>query len=130
MISLPNQNGAPAINLLGEPLEPCSNAPLTGFFRDGSCNTCPEDTGHHTVCAQVTAEFLEFSKARGNDLSTPRPEFQFPGLQPGDRWCLCAGRWLEAEEAGVAPPVVLSATNAKAAEIVPADLLGRYAIHE
>jgi len=100
-----------ARNVLGEKLQSCSERPLTGFFRDGCCNTSPEDVGVHTVCAVMTAEFLEFSKARGNDLSTPMPEFGFPGLQPGDRWCLCAPRWREALDAGKAPRVVLGATH-------------------
>ncbi|MCW5574793.1 MAG: DUF2237 domain-containing protein, partial [Burkholderiales bacterium] len=99
-----------ARNVLGDKLQPCSERPLTGFFRDGCCNTSPEDAGVHTVCAVMTAEFLEFSKARGNDLSTPVPEFGFPGLKPGDRWCLCAPRWREALDAGRAPRVVLAAT--------------------
>ena len=100
-----------ARNVLGEKLQSCSERPVTGFFRDGCCNTSPEDAGVHTVCAVMTAEFLEFSKARGNDLSTPVPEFGFPGLQPGDRWCLCAPRWREALDAGFAPRVVLGATH-------------------
>lgn len=100
-----------ARNVLGGPLLPCSVAPLTGFFRDGCCNTAPEDAGLHTVCAQMTAEFLAFSRRMGNDLSTPRPEFGFAGLKPGDRWCLCAARWEEARRAGVAPPVLLEATH-------------------
>ncbi len=100
-----------ARNVLGEKLQSCSERPVTGFFRDGCCNTSPEDAGVHTVCAVMTAEFLEFSKARGNDLSTPVPEFGFPGLQPGDRWCLCAPRWREALDAGRAPRVVLGATH-------------------
>lgn len=98
-------------NVLGEKLQDCSERPLTGFFRDGCCNTSPEDAGVHTVCAVMTAEFLEFSKARGNDLSTPMPDFGFPGLKPGDRWCLCAPRWREALDAGHAPQVVLAATH-------------------
>jgi uncharacterized protein (DUF2237 family) len=101
-------------NVLGEPLEGCSLKPMTGFFRDGCCNTSREDRGSHTVCAVMTAEFLEFSKSRGNDLSTPVPEFGFPGLQPGDRWCLCAPRWQEAHLAQRAPRVVLRATHAGA----------------
>ena len=100
-----------ARNVLGEKLQSCSERPLTGFFRDGCCNTSSEDVGVHTVCAVMTAEFLEFSKARGNDLSTPMPEFGFPGLKPGDRWCLCAPRWREALDAGRAPQVVLAATH-------------------
>ena len=100
-----------ARNVLGGTLETCSLAPRTGFFRNGCCDTGPDDVGVHTVCVRMTAEFLEFSKARGNDLSTPRPELGFPGLKPGDRWCLCAPRWQEALEAGMAPPVVLAATH-------------------
>jgi uncharacterized protein len=102
---------APARNVLGEPLEICSFKPMTGFFRDGCCNTGPEDLGSHTVCVVMTAEFLAFSKSRGNDLSAPVPEFGFPGLKPGDRWCLCALRWQEALEANQAPRVVLRATH-------------------
>ena len=101
-----------ALNVLGEPLAPCSMDPMTGFYRDGCCNTGYEDTGIHTVCTRVTAKFLEFSKRRGNDLSTPMPEYGFPGLKPGDQWCLCAPRWQEALEAGMAPKVVLEATHA------------------
>lgn len=101
----------PARNVLGEPLEPCSRDPLTGFYRDGCCNTGPEDRGSHTVCALVTDDFLAFSKARGNDLSTAMPEYGFPGLKEGDRWCLCAPRWQEACLAGKAPRVVLRATH-------------------
>jgi uncharacterized protein (DUF2237 family) len=102
--------GAPR-NVLGEPLDVCSIAPMTGFYRDGCCNTGQEDIGSHTVCAVMTAAFLDFSKSRGNDLSTPMPELGFPGLKPGDRWCLCASRWQEAFEAGQAPRVVLRATH-------------------
>lgn len=101
-------------NVLGGRLATCSNAPLTGFFRTGCCETGPQDAGNHSVCAVVTAEFLAFSKSHGNDLSTPRPEFGFPGLRPGDRWCLCAPRWQEAFEAGCAPAVVLEATESEA----------------
>ncbi len=104
----------PSVNVLGGVLQPCSIKPLTGFFRDGCCATGPEDVGSHTVCAVVTAEFLRFSRARGNDLSTPMPAYGFPGLQPGDRWCLCAPRWQEALAAGAAPAVVLRATEASA----------------
>ena len=104
----------PALNVLGGRLQSCSMTPLTGFFRNGCCNTAPEDRGSHTVCAVLTAEFLAFSRAQGNDLSTPRPEYGFPGLQPGDRWCLCAPRWQEAFAAGQAPCVVLAATEAGA----------------
>lgn len=107
-----------ATNVLGTELSLCSTDPMTGFYRDGCCNTGTEDLGLHLVCAVMTAEFLEFSRSRGNDLSTPRPEFGFPGLRPGDRWCLCAGRWQEALEAGVAPPVVLEATHLWALEHV------------
>ena len=102
-----------ARNVLGGELEVCGTDPLTGFYRNGCCDTGGEDAGVHTVCARVSAEFLEFSARRGNDLSTPRPEFGFAGLAPGDRWCLCADRWVEAFEAGVAPPVVLEATHAR-----------------
>ncbi len=103
-----------SVNVLGSRLESCSRSPVTGFYRNGSCDTGPGDIGSHTVCAVVTAEFLAFSRSRGNDLSTPRPEFGFAGLQPGDRWCLCAPRWQEAFEAGAAPDVVLQATHAGA----------------
>ena len=116
----------PSLNVLGQPLEPCSTAPLTGFFRDGTCNTCTEDTGSHTVCAVMTAEFLALSKYLGNDLSTPRPEFRFPGLKPGDRWCLCAARFLQAHHEGCAPKVYLAATHLRAADIVPLDVLQAY----
>ncbi len=115
-------------NVLGGRLEPCSLEPRTGFYRDGCCNTGPEDLGLHVVCARMTAKFLAFSKARGNDLSTPQPDFGFPGLKPGDRWCLCAGRWREALEAGVAPPVVLSATHEEALAVVSLDDLKRHAL--
>ncbi|MGH6824765.1 DUF2237 family protein [Methyloceanibacter sp.] len=115
-------------NVFGEPLKSCSERPLTGFYRSGCCHTGPEDLGLHTVCVEVTAEFLAFSKARGNDLSTPRPEFGFPGLEPGDRWCLCAARWREAFEAGRAPRVVLSATHEATLELVEFGDLKRYAI--
>jgi len=100
-----------ARNVLGEPLVPCSHAPLTGFYRDGCCNTGREDRGLHLVCTEVTAAFLAFSKGRGNDLSTPHPEYSFPGLRPGDRWCLCVERWVEAYQAGMAPRVVLESTH-------------------
>lgn len=105
-----------ARNVLGEELATCSTDPLTGYYRDGCCNTGGGDRGVHVVCARVTAEFLAFSASVGNDLSTPRPEFEFDGLQPGDQWCLCASRWAEAFEAGVAPPVVLAATHVGALE--------------
>jgi uncharacterized protein (DUF2237 family) len=115
-------------SVLGGPLLPCSVAPLTGFFRDGCCNTGPEDHGLHAVCAEMTAEFLAFSKAVGNDLSTPQPELGFPGLKPGDRWCLCAGRWEEARRAGVAPPVLLEATHLAALEAVRLEDLRAHAL--
>lgn len=116
----------PSQNVLGQPLEPCSADPVTGFFRDGHCNSCAEDTGSHTVCAVMTAEFLAYSKYVGNDLSTPRPEFRFPGLKPGDRWCLCAARFLQAHDEGCAPRVRLAATHERAADIVPRAILDRY----
>lgn len=109
---------AEARNVLGGSLEICCRSPMTGYYRDGSCRTGAGDYGAHVVCAQVTAEFLEFTRVRGNDLSTPNPAFNFPGLKPGDRWCLCASRWQEALVAGVAPPVVLAATHASALEYV------------
>lgn len=108
-----------AKNVLGGALLACSYDPLTGFNRDGCCNTSADDVGVHTVCARMTAEFLRFSRAQGNDLSTARPQLRFRGLAPGDRWCLCAARWLEAYHAGVAPPVVLEATHERTLEIVP-----------
>lgn len=117
-----------ARNVFGEPIAPCSLDPLTGFTRTGSCETGPQDLGSHTVCVQVTADFLEFSKAQGNDLSTPVPEFDFPGLMPGDRWCLCAARWQEALEAGRAPRVVLRATHERALEVLPLADLKPYAV--
>jgi len=119
---------SPSRNVLGGPLADCNKKPMTGFFRDGCCNTSDEDRGSHTVCAVMTAEFLQFSKARGNDLSTPVPDFGFPGLRPGDRWCLCASRWKEAFAAGRAPLVALTATHERALEIVPLADLKRHAI--
>ena len=116
-----------SVNVLGGKLEGCSTAPMTGFFRDGHCNTCAEDQGSHTVCALMTAEFLAYSKYVGNDLSTPRPEFGFDGLKPGDRWCLCAGRFLQAHDEGCAPKVRLEATHARALDIVPIDVLKEHA---
>ncbi len=115
-------------SVLGGPLAVCSNEPRTGFFRDGCCSTGPEDHGSHTVCTRVTAEFLAFSKKRGNDLSTPRPEFGFPGLRPGDSWCLCAARWKEAYDAGVAPKVFLAGTHEAALKFVPRETLVAHAI--
>ena len=110
-------------NVLGGPLLACSFDPLTGFFRDGCCQTGPQDLGSHTVCARVTDAFLAFSRQQGNDLSTPRPEYRFRGLKAGDRWCVCAARWLESYQAGVAPPVVLEATHEAALRIVPLKVL-------
>lgn len=115
-------------NVLGEKLQSCSERPLTGFFRDGCCNTGPEDAGVHTVCVVMTAEFLEFSKACGNDLSTPLPDFGFPGLKPGDRWCLCAPRWREALDAGMAPLVVLAATHEASLEFASLEDYKKHAI--
>lgn len=117
-----------AINVLGEALEACSKDPMTGFFRDGSCNTCAEDQGSHTVCAVLTAEFLAFSKYVGNDLSTPRPEFRFAGLKPGDQWCLCASRFMQAADEGAGPEVRLEATHRRALEIVPLEVLKDHAV--
>lgn len=117
-----------SLNVLGEALKPCSFDPMTGFWRDGCCNTGPADRGRHTVCARMTAEFLAFSRARDNDLSTPRPEFGFPGLRPGDRWCLCADRWKEAWLAGQAPKVVLASTHLSVLETVPLAVLREHAL--
>ena len=116
------------LNVLGEPLQPCSTDPLTGFFRNGSCVTGADDVGRHIICCEMTAEFLAFSKAKGNDLSTPMPDFGFPGLVPGDRWCLCAPRWQEALEAGSAPRIVLRASQAGALDHCSLADLKRYAI--
>ena len=117
-----------SVNVLGQPLQTCSRDPVTGFFRNGACDTCAEDRGSHTVCAVMTAEFLAFSKYVGNDLSTPRPEFQFAGLKPGDHWCLCASRFLQAHDEGVAPRVNLAATHERALDIVPLDVLEANAV--
>jgi uncharacterized protein len=117
-----------AKNVLGEPLTTCCTDPMTGFYRNGRCDTGPGDDGLHTVCAKMTKEFLTFSKSRGNDLSTPIPEFGFPGLKPGDRWCLCAARWKEALEAGMAPPVRLAGTHISTLEFVSLEELTEYAI--
>lgn len=119
---------AQALNVLGEPLVPCGLDPLTGFYRDGCCNTDYDDTGIHVVCAKLTREFLEFSRRHGNDLTMPAPSAGFPGLKPGDRWCLCAARWKEALDAGVAPPVVLAATHEEALAVIPLSVLKRHAI--
>jgi uncharacterized protein (DUF2237 family) len=118
----------PERNVLGGPLETCSAEPLTGFYRDGCCHTGPEDTGSHTICAVVSAEFLEFQQRIGNDLSTPVRAFGFPGLKPGDRWCVTALNWLRAHEAGVGAYVVLAATHERALELVPLDVLREYAV--
>ena len=118
----------PDVNVVGGKLLPCSVEPLTGFYRNGCCSTGAEDLGSHTVCVVLTEEFLEFSKSVGNDLSTPRPEYGFAGLLPGDRWCLCASRWLEAHAAGHAPDVVLGATHARALDVVPIELLTARAV--
>jgi uncharacterized protein (DUF2237 family) len=115
-------------NALGGPLESCGTAPLTGFYRDGCCRTGPEDLGSHTVCAVVSEEFLEYQRTIGNDLSTPVPEYGFPGLEPGDRWCVTARNWLRAHEAGVAAFVVLAATSEQSLQVVPLDVLERYAV--
>jgi uncharacterized protein (DUF2237 family) len=115
-------------NVLGGELEPCSADPLTGWFRDGSCNTHPSDRGSHTICAVVTAEFLEHQQRIGNDLMTPAPQFHFPGLKPGDRWCVTAGNWLIAHHEGAAAPVVLASTHQRALEIVPIEILEQYAV--
>jgi uncharacterized protein (DUF2237 family) len=115
-------------NVLGGPLEPCGSDPVTGFYRDGLCASGPEDLGSHTVCAVVSAEFLALQRQLGNDLTTPRPEFAFPGLRPGDRWCVVASRWLQAYQAGVAAGVVLAATNARALEVVPLEALRQHAV--
>src|SRR5689334_1288195 len=118
----------PDVNVVGGTLLPCSTDPLTGFYRDGCCGTGPEDAGSHTVCAVMTAEFLTFSRVAGNDLSTPRPEWGFPGLAPGDRWCVCASRWLQAYQDGAAAPVVLASTNRRALEVVPLEALREHAV--
>ena len=117
----------PELNVFGEPLQPCSLNPLTGFYRTGHCITGPDGTARHTVCIEATAEFLAFSASRGNDLSTPMPQYAFPGLKPGDRWCVCAGRWKEAVDAGAGAPVFLKATHEKALELIPFEDLIRFA---
>ena len=117
-----------SLNVFGEKLELCGEDPVTGFYRDGLCNTCDEDIGSHTVCIEASQKFLEFSHFKGNDLSTPIPEFGFKGLKPGNSWCLCAARWLEAFEGGMAPRIHLTRTHIKALEIVPLDLLKKYAV--
>ncbi len=114
-------------NVLGEKLEICCTSPMTGFYRNGKCETGPRDMGSHVICAQVTEEFLAFTKSRGNDLSTPMEIYNFPGLKPGDRWCLCASRWKEALEAGFAPPIILSATHEKVLDNIPLEILQEHA---
>ena len=117
-------------NVFGEPLKTCCTAPMTGYFRDGLCRTITEDTGTHTVCAVMTNDFLRFSVSRGNDLISPMPYFQFPGLKEGDKWCLCVSRWIEAEKAGKAPSLVLEATHEKTLEYAPLEMLVKYAFKE
>ena len=116
-----------SINVFGEPLVPCGDDPVTGFFRDGKCNTCDEDTGSHTVCIETTTKFLEYSLFKGNDLTTPMPDYGFEGLKPGDTWCLCAARWLEAYEDGITPRVHLTKTHQRALEIIPLEILRKFA---
>lgn len=117
-------------NVVGTPLQPCSEDPMTGYLRDGCCRSVDGDAGRHEICAVMTEEFLTYSKAQGNDLITPRPEFDFPGLEPGDHWCLCLGRWLEAGQADCAPPVVLEATNESVLDDVAIEVLEGYAHEE
>ena len=116
-----------SLNVFGEPLQPCGSQPVTGFFRDNCCNTSPDDVGSHTVCVEVSTAFLEYSRFRGNDLMTPVPEFGFPGLKEGDSWCLCAARWLEAFEAGMAPRFYLMRTHFRALDVIPLDKLKKFA---
>ncbi|MBL4661119.1 MAG: DUF2237 domain-containing protein [Alcanivoracaceae bacterium] len=117
-----------SINVLGEELQICGENPVTGFLRDGKCNTCKEDVGSHTVCIKVTQEFLEYSRFAGNDLSTPHPEYGFKGLKPGDNWCLCALRWLEANQNDRAPKIYITRTHIRALEVIPLELLKRFAV--
>jgi hypothetical protein len=117
-----------SINVFGEKLEICGADPITGFYRDNKCNTCKGDFGSHTVCIETSEDFLEYTRSRGNDLSTPVPEFDFKGLEPGDSWCVCAARWLEAEEKNMAPRLHLKSTHIKALEIIPMALLKKYAV--
>ncbi len=117
-----------SINVYGDPLEMCGDQPMTGYYRDSYCNTCNEDLGSHTVCAEITTLFLEYSKAKGNDLSTPAPQFGFAGLKAGDAWCLCAARWNEAYESGAAPLVYLDRTHKRALEIIPLNTLKKFAV--
>ncbi|MDJ0877716.1 MAG: DUF2237 domain-containing protein [Halieaceae bacterium] len=116
-----------SVNVFGEKLETCGEEPMTGFFRDGCCNTSEQDVGSHTVCVEVTDDFLSYSRSRGNDLVTPMPAYGFPGLKAGDRWCLCAARWLEAQQADMAPRVFLRRTHMRALEVVPLELMRQYA---
>ena len=116
-----------SVNVLGEPLDICGEKPLTGFYRDGKCNTCDEDVGSHTVCIEASTEFLEYSRFKGNDFSTPAPQFGFEGVKPGNSWCLCAARWLDAHKDGMAPRVYLLRTHKRALEIVPFELLKEFA---
>ena len=120
--------GDDEVNVLGEPLQECGTDPVTGFFRDGCCSTGPEDVGSHTVCAVMTAEFLEHQRSVGNDLTTPMPAYRFPGLVPGDRWCVVAARWLQAHDAGVAAPVVLASTHRRALDVVPLEALQQHGV--
>jgi uncharacterized protein (DUF2237 family) len=117
-----------SINVFGEELKMCGENPITGFYRDGKCNTCNNDAGSHTICIEISQEFLEYSRFKGNDLSTPRPEFDFKGLKPGDSWCVCASRWLEAVETNMAPRVYLQRTHIKALDIVTIEILKKYAV--
>lgn len=127
-MSLADDTNSAQRNVIGQKLMPCSVDPVTGFYRDGCCHTGSEDIGSHTVCAVMTADFLTFTKAQGNDLSTPRPEFDFPGLKPGDRWCLCAGRWMEAYRAGCAPQVAILSTHERALEVCDLRALRSHAV--
>ena len=127
MGSMDDMDKDESLNVYGEPLESCSEEPVTGFFRDGKCNTCKEDLGSYTVCIKVNSGFLEFSRSRGNDLSTPMPQFGFAGLKPGDSWCLCAARWLEAYEHDMAPRVHMTRTHIRALEVVPLEQLKKFA---
>ena len=119
-----------SFNVFGEKLEVCGMDPVTGFYRDGLCNTCKDDFGSHTVCIETSQEFLDYTKSQGNDLSTPMPAYGFEGLEPGDNWCVCAGRWLEAEKRGMAPRLNLQSTHIRALEIIPMELLIKYAVDE
>ena len=119
-----------SFNVLGEKLEVCGMDPVTGFYRDGVCNTCKDDFGSHTVCIETSQEFLDYTKSQGNDLSTPMPAYGFEGLEPGDNWCVCAGRWFEAEKRGMAPRLNLQSTHIRALEIIPMELLIKYAVDE